>query len=245
MTWMPGSSPGMTWCVLRRRSTTHRSSRTACREAASRDPGPSAKLAVRSAAPRARPAPCPPPFTGESLSPRRRGGTMRSMMEGGGAQPRNTGPPLRTLHRHGRACPGHPRVFVHAVFAWMPGSSPGMTWCVCTRRSNPPPLIPAPRAPTANCVIGKNRHDNRGTQHQRPNSELKPSNSFGKDPLHLTNCLIDHVPLQLTKAVVGALGKSKGGFSSILQRKSITYYRLYSLPNGNGTPYSSNALTQR
>ena len=28
--------------------------------------------------------------------------------------------------RHGRACPGHPRVFVQP---WMPGTSPGMTMC--------------------------------------------------------------------------------------------------------------------
>src|SRR5579883_3680036 len=31
-------------------------------------------------------------------------------------------------HRHGRACPGHPRrAACEIVKAWMPGSSPGMT----------------------------------------------------------------------------------------------------------------------
>src|SRR5690348_8915465 len=29
--------------------------------------------------------------------------------------------------RHGRACPGHPRLAMRQRRAWMPGSSPGMT----------------------------------------------------------------------------------------------------------------------
>src|SRR5262249_25123604 len=33
-----------------------------------------------------------------------------------------------SLHRHGRACPGHPRLACgHILKTWMPGTSPGMT----------------------------------------------------------------------------------------------------------------------
>jgi len=31
-------------------------------------------------------------------------------------------------HRHGRACPGHPRLSCRAAKTWMPASNPGMTW---------------------------------------------------------------------------------------------------------------------
>jgi hypothetical protein len=31
------------------------------------------------------------------------------------------------FHRHGRACPGHPRLFCGARKKWMSGTSPGMT----------------------------------------------------------------------------------------------------------------------
>ena len=38
------------------------------------------------------------------------------------------------LTRHGRACPGHPRLRFEAVKTWMPGIKPGMT----ERRQNRP-----------------------------------------------------------------------------------------------------------
>jgi hypothetical protein len=33
----------------------------------------------------------------------------------------------QTVQRHGRACPGHPRLAWQIRKAWMPGTSPGMT----------------------------------------------------------------------------------------------------------------------
>jgi len=30
-------------------------------------------------------------------------------------------------HRHGRACPGHPRLYRSESKTWMPGTRPGMT----------------------------------------------------------------------------------------------------------------------
>src|SRR5689334_18634445 len=35
--------------------------------------------------------------------------------------------PKTLLHRHGRACPGHPRLVDGRKKAWMPGTRPGMT----------------------------------------------------------------------------------------------------------------------
>src|SRR5215469_5168982 len=33
--------------------------------------------------------------------------------------------------RHGRACPGHPRLSCRIAKTWMPGTSPGMTGVMC------------------------------------------------------------------------------------------------------------------
>jgi hypothetical protein len=33
----------------------------------------------------------------------------------------------KSLSRHGRACPGHPRLLAARVKSWMPGARPGMT----------------------------------------------------------------------------------------------------------------------
>src|SRR4051794_15426296 len=38
-----------------------------------------------------------------------------------------------SLHRHGRTCPGYPRLYsLAAARTWMPGTTPGMTKSECT-----------------------------------------------------------------------------------------------------------------
>ncbi|RJF77768.1 hypothetical protein D4Q52_02335 [Rhodopseudomonas palustris] len=53
--------------------------------------------------------------------------------------------------RHGRACPGHPRLFCVAVSkAWMPGTRPGMTGRGC--RDNAGLLLRRPVTPSASAA---------------------------------------------------------------------------------------------
>src|SRR6185312_8899170 len=40
--------------------------------------------------------------------------------------------PMTLFHRHGRACPGHPRLSWVCSKTWMPGTGPGMTTVRCT-----------------------------------------------------------------------------------------------------------------
>lgn len=74
--------------------------------------------------------------------------------------------------RHGRACPGHPRLSVRGTKTWMPGTRPGMTWkdlcipafwilalCVCVAGSTALPARAQSveefyRGKTINLIIG-------------------------------------------------------------------------------------------
>jgi hypothetical protein len=126
--WMPGTSPGMTTGVATTAGPSHSFS-TARREAASREPGPSARLAAQRAAHCARPAPnlplegtaCPGLDPGSEIALRR--------FPGGGScpptcHPRESGDPVNTARF---------RTPATGIVYWMPAGSGHDTSCLLQR----------------------------------------------------------------------------------------------------------------